>query len=436
MDQRRTVGPDELVAGTPDAAPGRRRVWWVAGLLVAAGVLALVRPDVSLVGERMVAPPTAVPSATSNPNVTPRLDGVQWAPRGDLVGDTRFVTAALQRIRLQRMDATRVYFAGRLPDGSRLMLAGTDVNRGMVATSVHALHVPRDLPVGAAVVTEASVLTDPQQVLAWATRNSRDEVQLLAISRPGPVRFEVSGKIEFAADGTPRRSWTELHAEDGVAVVGLGRDADPIVTVRAAGPGVFTLPLVVRVTPRAPVAPVLKVSGVALPGYRGPTALSMSRALRAGAGALVDLASARREVIWSGAPWKQRRLALVLVTRPDGQRFQALVGEQDGVGFPAGVRALPRGASARLPWLLEPFSPQDPTLLLCPTGPGTLVLRRDGRAPRTLPVRADGVAALVAPGPSPPSASGARVTLLDPDGEPILITTLPEPGFDNPLALD
>jgi hypothetical protein len=94
------------------------------------------------------------------------------------------------------------------------------------------------------------------------------------------------------------------------------------------------------------------------------------------------------------------------------------------------------GGDSRLPWLLEPFSPQDPTLLLCPTGPGSLLYERDGQADLRIPVKDDGVAALVAPGPTAPSAGGARVTLRDPSGRLLLSTVLPEPGFDDPLALD
>jgi hypothetical protein len=199
---------------------------------------------------------------------------------------------------------------------------------------------------------------------------------------------------------------------------------------------VFTLPLLVRVLPRVPGAPVVLVNGVSADGYRGPDPLAVSRALRAGVGSLVDLGGAELRVLWSGVPWKQRRLALVLVTRADGQRFQALVGQQGDVDFPAGVRALPPDADERLPWLLEPFSPSDPTLLLCPTGPGSLEYRRVGQPVRVLPVHEDGVAALVEPGPSPPRAGGAEVTLRDPAGRLLLRTTLPPPGFDDPLALD
>jgi hypothetical protein len=176
------------------------------------------------------------------------------------------------------------------------------------------------------------------------------------------------------------------------------------------------------------------VTGLGEGDYLGPAAPQASRALREGVGALVDLDTADLRLLWSGTPWS-RRLALVLVTRDDGQRFQALVGQQGDLGFPAGVRALPHDADVRLPWLLEPFSPSDPTLLLCPTGSGSLEYRRAGRPVRVLPVR-DGVAALVPPGPSPPSASGAEVTLRDPAGRLVLRTTLPEPGFDDPLGLD
>jgi hypothetical protein len=403
-------------------------------VLVAAGAVVAAGPDLSLHSER---PPPPAPSASRE---VPRpaldgLDGIAWKPRGDLVKDREFVSAAMRRVREERPAATRLYFAGHLPDGSRLVLAGTDVQRGIVATSVHALFVPGGVPVVGAQVSEATALTAPQQVLAWAAEGSGGDVVAVAMTRPGPARFEVSARVEFGTNGRPGRTWVPLVSEEGYAVANLGPDADPIVTVRAQGPGVFTLPLLVRVLPRVPGAPVVLVNGVSADGYRGPDPLAVSRALRAGVGSLVDLGGAELRVLWSGVPWKQRRLALVLVTRADGQRFQALVGQQGDVDFPAGVRALPPAADERLPWLLEPFSPSDPTLLLCPTGSGSLEYRRPGRSVRVLPVR-DGVAALVEPGPSPPSASGADVTLRDPAGRVLLRTTLPQAGFDDPLALD
>lgn len=434
MDPGRTRGPDELVAGRPDRDAGRRPWVWAIGLLVAAVAAVATGPDLPLHSDRPPPPRPTVDRDGPMPTMF-RLDGIRWKPRGDLVRDREFLAAAMARVRVERSGATRLFFAGHLPDGSRLVLAGTDVNRGIVATSVHALFVPAGVPVVGAAVSEATVLTAPQQVLAWAAETPDGDVVAVAMTRPGPVRLEVSARVEFDSAGRPGRTWTPLPAEDGVAVADLGPDADPIVTVRADGPGVFSLPLPVRVLPRAVGAPVLAVAGTDRAGYRGPAALPLSRALRAGVGALVDLHAADLRVLWSGAPWKQRLLALVLVTRADGQRFQALVGQQGDVEFPAGVRALPRTADERLPWLLEPFSPSDPTLLLCPTGAGTLEYRRAGQPVRVLPVRDDGVAALVEPGPSPPSASGADVTLRDPAGRKVLRTTLPRPGFDDPLAL-
>ena len=398
------------------------------GLLVVGVAMALLGPGLSLHADR--------PPLREAPDSANSLNGVRWKLRGNLAGDRRFVAAARVRIAGERPDATRLYFAGRLPDGSRLVLAGTDVNRGMVASRVHALTVPPGAPVAAGTVTEATALTDPHQVLAWAARGQAGNVVVVAMTRPGPVRFEMSAGVEFASDGSPQRRWTTTPAAAGLTVADLGPDADPIVAVRAVGPGVFSLPQVVRVTRQEPTRPVLHVDGVTAARYGGPDAAGVSRALRAGAGSVADLDAARLEVIWSGSPLGSVRLALVLVTRTDGQRLQALVGQQGEYEFPAGVRALPDGSSDRLPWLLQPFSPEDPTLLLCPTGPGSLVYRRPGQPDRVLPVTREGVAALVEPGASPPSASGAEVTLLDRDGAVVLRTRLPEVGFDDPLDLD
>ncbi|MGH8894573.1 MAG: hypothetical protein ACRDWY_14905 [Actinomycetes bacterium] len=441
MDPRRVGGPDELVAGAAEDVPGRHRLRWALAILVVGVGLVVVRPDLSLHADRDTPPPPGDynPYSSSERNT---LSGVSWPARGDLADDRGFVTAALDRVREARSEVSRVYFAGRLDDGSRLLLAGTDVVRGVVATSVHALHVPRGTPLADAQVTEATALVDPQQVLVWAAAGRDGVVRAVVLTRPGPVRFELSARVEFhPTDGTPYRRWTAEAASNGVAIADLGRDTDPIIGVRARGPGVFTLPLVARVARPVSERPVserpgLRVDGVDAPGYHGPDAQQLERALRAQAGAIVDFDESTAEVLWSGAPWKSRRLALVLLTRADGQRFQALVGQQGEAGFPAGVRALPEPAPSRLPWLLEPFSPDDPTLLLCPTGDGSVIYHRRGTSAQTLQIGSDGVVGLVAPGPSAPSAGGADVTVLDESGHILIRTTLPRSGFDDPLALD
>ena len=446
MDAGRPDGPDELVAGSPDAAARHRPALRAAGragvvlgaLAVALSAVGIGPVDLSLSGSPTGRPQPSAPPGPSydgRASVPPtRLDGIDWPPRGDLVDDERFVRAAMARVRDFRPGASRLFFAGRLEDGSRLVLAGSDVNRGIVATAVHALWVRPGTEVARARVTEGTAMTDPQQVMAWAGPVAGGDVVVVALARPGPVRFDLSEGVTYAADGTGRRTWRPFSAEDGLLETSLAY-TDPVVAVRARGIGAFPVPFVVRVaTGRRPAA-VVQVEGADRPGYLGPDPAQLSTALHAGAGAVVDLDEATARVIWSGIPWKHRRLALLLVTREDGRRFQVLVGQDDERPFALGARALAVGADPLTPWLLEPFSSVDPTLLLCPTGQGTLVYRRPGRADRILPINAAGVAPLVEPGPIAPTTSGARVTVLDPSGRALLSTTLPETGFDDPLAL-
>ena len=448
MGDRPAGGPDEIVAGSPDRARRRPALKAAGRVLAALAAVALVlsAADIGPFDLAVDAPLRGAPreetgplplamTPTGGPSPLVVRNGVDWEPRGDLADDEKFVAAAMARVRESRPRATRLYFAGRLPDGSRLAMAGTDVIAGMVTTAVHVLRVAPGRPVRSAPVTEGAALSDSQQYLAWAGPGADGSVVAVALARPGPVRFGFSPRVIFTDDGSARRSWQLAYSPDGSVVADLGQ-TDPLVAVRAQAPGVFGRPMLVRVKPEPPASSVLEVAGTDRPGYHGPDPGQLSRALRSGAGAVVDLDRATAEVIWSGAPWKQRRLAIVLLTRPDGRQFQAVAGQDGRLGFAAGTRALPVGGDPRLPWLLEPFSPQDPTLLLCPTGPGSLLYERKGQADLRIPVKDDGVAALVAPGPTAPSAGGAKVTLLDPSGRLLLRTVLPEPGFDDPLALD
>ncbi len=429
---------DQLTAGPDgDGGPGRPRLWWAIALAVGLVAVVLVRPDLSLHGEPPVdARPTSAPSGTP-PDGSP-TSVVTWDTRGDLATDLGFLQAALTRVRREQPEVARVFFAGRLPDGGRLVLAGTDVYHGVVATAVHALVIAPGVAVQDAPLSELAALTDPQQVLAWAGRGPDGHVSAVVLTRPGPVRFELSPAVRFTDDGAPRRIWTPAYTEDGVVVSDLGTDVDPVVTVRAVGPGVLPLAERVQVTgvSGVPAQSPLLIRGVDARSYRGPDPALLERGLRQAAGALADLSTARVRVLWSGAPWRQRRLALVLVTRPDGVRLQTVVGQQGSSGFTVGVRALPLGGPGQLPWLLEPFSASDPTFLLCPTGAGTLVYSRPGRPDRRIPVPASGAVALIEPAPNPPTASGARVTLLDPQGRKVLGTVLADAAVDDPLALD
>ena len=441
-------GPDELVAGSPDEKPRPRPALRSAGRLLVAGAAAVllalsatgVGPlDLSLDGaldaDGPAPPPQPGPTYEGMATAAPsRLDGIDWPARGDLAQDQVFVEGAMKRVRERRPEASRLFFAGSLPDGSSLVLAGTDVIRGMVATRVHALWVPAGGDVADGRVSEATALTDRQQALAWSGTGAFRGRVLVALVRPGPANVEVSPRLRYGPGGEPTRYWHPHPTDDGVAVIPIGPLADPAVAVRARGPGIFPDPILVRSVPRTVNRP-FHIDGVDVGTYRGPDTPQLRAGLESGVGAIVALEKASVRVIWSGVPWRHRRLALVLVTRRDGQRYQALVGEDEGRSFAAGTRALARDADVLTPWLLEPFSSIDPTMLLCPTGPGTLVYRRSGRPDRILPISAEGVAPLVEPGPSPPATAGADVTVLDPSGRKLLTTVLPEPGFDNPLAL-
>ena len=417
---------DELAAGDAERAarPGRRRLGWAAVALAVGAALLLGRPDLSLHGQRPE-PGDGVPAGDAAPDVA-------WGTRGDL-RHSSFVGEAARRIRHDRPGPSRVLFAGRLPDGSRLALGGTDVVRGTVATAVHALLVPPLTDPGDAVVTDVAPLIDPQQVVAWAGRGVDGHVYAVLLSRPGPARFEVSGRVEHDGGGVPGRQWVTVSSGEGSALVDLGTDTDPVVAVRATAVGVLATPALARVAGTGETGPV-RVDGVGAAGYLGPRPALLVLGLRQSLGGLVDLTEVRPRVLWSGAPWGGRRLALVLVTRPDGVRLQTVVGEQAGDAFGAGVRALPADDPDGVPWLLEPFTAQDPTFLLCPTGAGTLVYRRPGREVR-LTVRESGAVAVVDPGPLAPSARGAGITLLAPGGRPLLSTTLATAGGEDPLAL-
>jgi len=348
---------DELAGGSDKdtgGSPGRRRLWWAAGLAAGLVALAVVRPDFALHAENPAQPrPTGEPTGETDRGGG-GLSTVAWDTRGDLATDYGFVSSAIIRIRQDRPLVARVFFAGRLPDGSRLVLAGSDDYEDTVATAVHALVVGPGESVADAPITELTALSDPQQVLAWAGRDRQGQVSAVLLSRPGPVRFEVSPQVTFGYDGAAGRIWTPRYAEDGVLVTDLGGEVDPVVTVRATGPGVTPAAQVVRVvraTGRAGQRP-LRIQGVNAPTYRGPDPDRLVRGLQQEAGAVADLGSSNLRVLWSGALWKQRRLALVLITRWDGMRLQALVGQQGTSEFPFGVRALPHGGPALLPWLL------------------------------------------------------------------------------------
>lgn len=435
---------DDLVGGPPDRRPGlsswtnrnRARPWRVAALALATiAALAIGGPRLSLHTDAPLANPSGN-GQTGAPEVQFGVAAVRWPLRGDLAGDDTFVTTAMRRLQKQRPEVAWALYAGRLPDGSRLLLGGAQTKPGVVMTSVSALHVPAQSSGDAGTVSDAAVLTDPEQTLGWATRGSDGEVYAVTLGPPRPVRLQLSPYVDFSDRGAPSRVWQTESSDRGAVIADLGPRSDPSVAVRSLGLSTFVTPVLIPVAgaPRTPAGRVV-VDGIDEAGYRGPLPEQLRLGLFAETDALLDLGRTTQRVIWSGVPWASRHFALVLITRADGRRFQALVGQQGGDWFPAGVRALGSHDPDQLPWLLEPFTTQDPTLLILPTGAGRLHYQRGWRK-AWMGIPAEGVVALFEPASLRPSAAGARVKVYDPAGRLLITTVLPETGFDEPLAVN
>ena len=118
-----TAGPDDDAGG-----PGRRRLWWAAVLLVGLVTVVVARPDLSLHGDSSALPrPTQPPPLPTGGAPTV----VTWDTRGDLAADRGFLQAAATRIRRDRPEVSRIFFAGRLPDGALVV----NVARGTVVVT-------------------------------------------------------------------------------------------------------------------------------------------------------------------------------------------------------------------------------------------------------------------------------------------------------------
>jgi hypothetical protein len=396
-------------------------------VLAAIGVVAIVVPRLSLHADSPLAHPPRS-RQTDDPGLSLREPSLRWPLRGDLATNDTFVAKAMNQLAHLRPGLTRPLFAGRLPDGSRLLLAGGGPRPALGATSVSALYVGANQLISTAAVSQAAVLDASAQTLGWAGVGGGGEVFSLAIGGPRPLRVQVSPRVDFDHEGWPSRRWQTAASDDGVAIVNLGTRTDPWVAVRSLANATFLTPVLMPVTGRSATYPrAVRVDGLASADYQGPRPAALRQALSAVTETLLDLGATTQRVVWSGVPWAQRHFALVLITREDGVRIEVLIGEQRSAWFPAGLRALARDEPEELPWVLEPFSSQDPTLLLCPTGGGRLVYRHNGHTAR-LSVRDDGVVSLVDPGPSAPSTGGARITLFDPAGKQLLTTVLPKAG--------
>ena len=435
---------DELAAGSDKetrGGPGRRRLWWAAGLAAGLVAVAVVRPDFALHAEQPGAA-AAHRGADRRHGPGSRPSTVAWDTRGDLATDYGV------RVRAPSSGSGR---SGRRWPGSSSP-AGCPTAAGWCWPAATTTRTPsrppstpwwwrRGSPVADAPVTELAALSDPQQVLAWAGRDRDGHVSAVAAQPAGagalrglPAGAASPTTAPPAGSGprrTPRTGWSSRT---------WATEVDPVVTVRAIGPGVTPAAQVVRVvsaTGRAGQRP-LRIRGVDAPDVpRARPGPAGARAPAGGRGAWPTSASSQLRVLWSGALWKQRRLALVLVTRPDGVRLQALVGQQGELRVPvrrAGAAPRRAGRSCRGCWSRS----RRRSRRCCSARPARARWSTAGPASRTAPCRCPrpGSRGCSSRAPTRRPPRGARVTLLDPQGQQLLSTVLPATGFDDPLALD
>ncbi len=389
----------------------------MAGGLAVAGAIALVAP--SLLSSQSATDRDRAPTGDPTHPQEEEIPPIRWTPRGDLVPNLIVVNQLVARMLQDYPEAERVLAVTTLPDGARLLLAGIDVERGIVATSVRALYWPAGRPFADVRHSEVSSLTSPEEIVAWAVRGRGGHVHAVVLGAPGSLRVSLSPRVSYAFDGAASREWSPVGSDSGLVVRDLGDRTDPVIGVRPEPSSRFPTPFAVRVNEAPGRGQVLPpVTGIAS-DYRGPDRALLREGLRASFAAM-DVRRGSVRVIWSGSIGRNRRLALVRLRRADGVTFQTLLGQQDENWFPAGLRAVPRATADASPWLLEPFSSGDSTLLLCPSGPGSIVYARPGRRDRVLPINSAGIVGLVPAGGSAPSAAGANVTVRGPDGVPIV----------------
>ena len=431
--------PVDQLSGGSDEPPRRGHL---AGLGVtavaalAATAIALAGPDLSLHAEQPAGEPSS-PSASGPPPPsslrladlpTATFGPVTWSLRGGLARDEAFVVAATARIR-QRHPAAAPFFAGRLPDGSRLLLAGAETGTRTPSTSAVRLHAvlvgPGDaVPAGR--VTRMRVSESPGYppwFLTWAGRASDGHAYAVSLTAELRATFETSPNVLFRDDGSSYRQWVRKVAPEGWAVTDLGARPDLFIGIRREAEGYPSHTGGTWLDGEPSRTPVV-LEGLTDPGYEGPRPRVLASGVRFQLRALAGTDVLRGRVVWSGSVRGDEPAALVVVTRPDGVRLAALVEQHRGSPVLFGTRALPVDGPATIPWLLEPNPGRGPTRLICPGRPATITYRPKHGAARSISVPPSGVVELEGAGAGRRRARGATVVERDRRGERTRTTVL------------
>jgi hypothetical protein len=309
---------------------------------------------------------------------------------------------------------------------------------------MRALHVPPGAEAATATPVPAGRLIDDVDVTGWAGRGTRGRIFAAVLGRPTSLSLEASPLIHYHRTGGASRRWRAVSAADGSAVVDLGQRSDQIVVVRSSLQS-RTYPLVLPVDhdPRAsvatsvPVPDTSRVRGLRSPDYRGPHPERVVQAVAEGHEHRFDPATADLRIIWSGEVAPGRRAAVVRARRTDGPVFQLLVADRGRGVASHGPRHVPWDTSDVTPWLFVQGDPEQPALLLSPSGRGTAVLTEAGAPQRRVTIGADGVGVFAGTkqGQMFTGLSSARLAVLSPEGEILVSSSLPSLGIDDVFVL-
>jgi len=430
-------------------------VWRLAGLVavglvvVLAGPGLLSGPDQRPQPAADVQPSTPPPAGVVGPNVEHVIPPLRWEPRGSQVRSA-FAIAAVARLSALRQGVDTLLWAGTLDGHDHVAVISyrrQPNQSGMDSIEVAALRVRQLADVATARSQTIGYVSGPDGLVGLAWQGQDLHTRLLVLSRPAPMRLEVSSLIDYHADGRISRQWQGVTLHDGVAVTDLGRHVDPVIIVRAQDLGSGISPTLVEVGGRRalPSPGEVTVAGVSAASYAGPDRTVLVDGLARAVGRLFDLRHADARVLWSGrlagglSDSGQRiagRGALVLVRRDDGATFQAFVfADQLGQGESSIANAVRWSVADRLPYAFSSYADGAPLVLINPTGPGSATITPATGSPMRVDFNAEGVATVAIDAVTGRNISGADVVVRDPSGGTVLRSTLVDPGTVDAFGL-
>ena len=292
---------------------------------------------------------------------------------------------------------------------------------------LHAVLVAPGAEVSAGRVTRQGGLEPPTGyqpwLVAWAGRGSDGHAYAVSLTEDVRTAVEVSPNVRFGGDGAAYRRWWGTESAEGWSVTDLGIRPDLAVGIRLEVEGYGARTGVAWLDGEPGRTPVL-LRGDGAATYAGPRPRLLAQGVRLQTQAIMGTNVVRGKVIWSGPVHADDPAAVVLVTRPDTVRLQTFVSQERGSSVMHGTRAVPSDEPDESPWLLEPRSRREPTLLICPSRPASVSYRPRRGPARTLSVPASGVAVLEPPGAGRHRARGATVTLRNEEGLAVLTSVL------------